>query len=735
MDLREHLILSSALIGGITFLIGLVVYLRDRQRTLNILFASLSFGLACWAFGQMELLMSQDQQEAMFWLRYLHLGVVFVPVFFVHYGYVLLREKPPSSLILVDYFGALSFCVLLNTPYVFRPVPMIEPSIISYFRGGPLYPLLLTFFVANVGYGVWLVLGQYLRARRYRRRQLGYILVGAGVGLICGGANMGWVLPNMRVPILMPYGNYLVPLCYLLMAYAMLSRHVVDVTVLAVQSLTYAAMYSVVFGAPWWFGSHYHQPLLTRYGESWWFSPFVAFILLASVAPYVGLIVSRKLESRVLTSQRRYQATLKAASMGVTRIFDIRRLLKLIVHVVSRAVRVQHIGIFVINRDEEGYELRASRGPDKLEPGLVVAGDDPVVAYLHETTEPIITDDLRMRVSDPLRLRTPQGDVEQRLSDVLYELDALGAELVVPSFLGETLHGFMVLGEKTSGRMYTDEDMSVFRVLAGQAALAIENALFYEEIQVAQSQLFQSEKLAMMGQLASGMAHEIHNPLTIVSGQAQLCMSRLQKTSDAQMSDEQLVVEREQVTTVLASIINEVHRASDITHRILRHAKPGKASLEEVGLNELLDDVLALVEHEVRLESIQLAKAYDPDLPQIRANIHSMQEVFLNLIMNAIQAMHGEGSLGVSTSVDGRYVQVDIADDGPGLAAERMAKLFDPFFTTRDDGTGLGLFIVQQLIHEHHGFVDVESELGAGTIFRVRIPWIVGDKASTERVA
>src|SRR3989338_8772923 len=198
----------------------------------------------------------------------------------------------------------------------------------------------------------------------------------------------------------------------------------------------------------------------------------------------------------------------------------------------------------------------------------------------------------------------------------LLVMSKLETKLIVPSFSDERLLAFLVLGAKRSGERYTTDDVAIFSGLANQGALAIENAMFFEELRNNEAYMIQSEKLASLGQLASGMAHEIHNPLTIISGEAQLYLERFKG-------------QHETVDEVLKSIIEECQRAADITRRILRFAKPAPTDFTPLDLRATIEESLTLAGYQVRMEKVKSAVTIAPDLPKVKGNQNQLQEVVL----------------------------------------------------------------------------------------------------------
>jgi len=206
------------------------------------------------------------------------------------------------------------------------------------------------------------------------------------------------------------------------------------------------------------------------------------------------------------------------------------------------------------------------------------------------------------------------------------------------------------------------------------------------------------------------MAHEIHNPLAIISGEAQLYL----EISRGKNQD---------VDKIFGSIIQECNRAADITRRILRFAKPGKADFVPVDLKALIEEALMLVAYRIRLDRIEKQVTIPANLPKVPGNQNQVQEVFLNLILNACQAMGEQGgTLRITAAVKGEVVEIRVADTGPGIPYAKLSKIFDPFYTTKHSGSGLGLFVSQRIVRAHNGTIDVQSVEGQGTAFTVQLP-------------
>jgi len=230
----------------------------------------------------------------------------------------------------------------------------------------------------------------------------------------------------------------------------------------------------------------------------------------------------------------------------------------------------------------------------------------------------------------------------------------------------------------------------------------------HQALEQAQAQLIRTEKLASIGQLAAGVAHEINNPLGTIMIYAHLLLKNFDK-DDPKREDVEL-------------IISEANRAKEIVQGLLSFARETKLKPGPVNVNDLLEDVLGLVINQSLFHNIKIEKKIDDTLPTIVADETKLKQVFLNIILNAAQAMEGSGRLIITTTKDKKYIKIRIQDTGPGIPPEVIANLFSPFFTTKEKGTGLGLAISYGIIERHKGKIDVETELGKGTIFTINLP-------------
>ncbi|MCL6564797.1 MAG: PAS domain S-box protein [Acidobacteriia bacterium] len=225
-----------------------------------------------------------------------------------------------------------------------------------------------------------------------------------------------------------------------------------------------------------------------------------------------------------------------------------------------------------------------------------------------------------------------------------------------------------------------------------------------------EDQMVQTEKLTSLGLLAAGVAHEVNTPLAVISNYIQMLAKQLPSDDPRH--------------TLIEKIVKQTFRASEIVNHLLNFSRTGATEFTEVNLNAVIEETLALVSHPFRSARISVIKNLDPNLPPVLGSVNRLQQVFLNLFLNARDAMPEGGMLEVRTAAQNGTVEVEVTDTGVGIPREHLNRIFDPFFTTKGSGrgTGLGLSVSYGIVKEHAGKIDVRSTPGKGTSFRLEFP-------------
>jgi signal transduction histidine kinase/ActR/RegA family two-component response regulator len=285
-----------------------------------------------------------------------------------------------------------------------------------------------------------------------------------------------------------------------------------------------------------------------------------------------------------------------------------------------------------------------------------------------------------------------------------------------------TLCGSLMLDRPHAGEAPGPVALSPLELFASQMAHAIEKKRLDQAVRqmhlrlrAVQEQLMQAEKLSAIGQLISGVAHELNNPLAGIMGFAQLILKT--ETSPP-------------VRKNLDRIHNEAVRCQKIVQNLLGFSRRHRPEKSAGSLNALVDSVLELRENQLQVDGVEVIRRYDADLPRTMFDFHQMQQVVLNIVNNAHQAMLDNGDrprrIAVTTTREGAFLRAAFTDTGPGIAADRLESIFDPFYTTKKEGkgTGLGLSVARGILREHQGTMRATSVVGEGTTFVVELPLV-----------
>lgn len=363
---------------------------------------------------------------------------------------------------------------------------------------------------------------------------------------------------------------------------------------------------------------------------------------------------------------------------------------------VKEAVPVVRLAFFIYDNDLALFRVSASIGIDesRLKP-LSFSPHDHLAkwlkinkTYLQVRSQPGVFDFLSEKEKDIFRVP--------------------GFVLCYPLLSMNRLIGILCLGPKAGGDEYTRHELTFLESLTPQAGIALENAMLYKEQRERFRRMIRADRLATIGELAAGAAHEIRNPLTAIKSSLQYLESRLHEERERKLLDVAL---------------QETDRIDGILAALLSFSRPSEIKKEPYNLIVTLEESLALISYQARSGSVDIETKFPADPVVLTGDKSQIKQLFLNIFLNAIQAMERGGRLTCEVLALGNAkVLVRIADTGEGIPEENMDKIYDPFFTTKKGGTGLGLSICYSIVKSHQGEIEVRSRVGEGTTVLVTLP-------------
>lgn len=459
--------------------------------------------------------------------------------------------------------------------------------------------------------------------------------------------------------------------------------------------------------------------LLTRFSKSFLIvhSPlallFFFSVLFALAFKPLDQAISRFFSHTVFKKKTYSQLTLLnlAEELGLT--LDLNELANSIVNTFGELLHLKTVSLIVPNKVREDFEIISAYGWSISESRRVrMAKDSALIKAIHANGAHVMVRDRVVKL-----LSWQEANALSR------DLDTVRASWIIPLFVrGEEFTGAICFAAHSADTVFDEGDFQFFRQFGSTVAKALRNALsvlelrtINEELQDVQAQLLQATKLTAIEQLATGIAHEIHNPLTIISGKAQVLLLQKERTH---MDD--------RVEEVLKTIVKQTKRAADITRKLLMFSQGSGSPKEMLRLDQVLEDTLSLVSYQTSLEGIEVTRQISVPLPSFYGNLHEMREVFLNLILNAVQSVGSQGKIHceINGKLQDQMIEISISDTGSGITPEVLQKLFNPFFTTRPDSTGLGLFVTKQIVHRYGGSISAQSRPGEGSLFVIQLPYM-----------
>ena len=713
--------LSALINGTISTILGIFVFTRNRKDIRYITHALFCLTVSIWSCFYFVWQITPDKDMALFCSRGLMGGAIFIPITYLHHLLVLFNiYHRKRKLIFYGYLGGLCLLIINFTPLFVKDV---TPKLIFKFWPNPgiaFHPFLIL-WLWYVVYGITIIITEYRKSTGFKRNQFKYVLLATFIGWFGGATNY---LLWYNIPIL-PFGNILVSGYMIILTYAVLRYRLMDIKVAITRTSIFVAVYTLVLGLPFAIAIWAKSGLIEIFGASWWTAPLGLMAGLATVGPFIYIYLQGRAEDRLLKEQRRYQNTLKQASVGMTRIRNLRKLLDLITHIVTKTVKISYAAVYLYNRETNEYILQVSR--DKGRIGIPkLTPDNPLIARIMLKHEPLIYEEVKRQMEDT------NDAVYSRLEE---NMRLLTASVIIPSFLEDRFMGFIVLGDKASGQIYTPDDLNVFQVLASQAALAIENAQFYEEAKEMQEQIAQAEKMATIGTMADGLSHQINNRFYALSLIAGDTIDTI-KTTDTSKCTPEVKEMIEQINHALERIQSNVMQGGQVVRGLLKYSRKGETGFEALDLNAILDNTLEMVQYKVKLSEIDLARDFSKDIPKIKGNMTQLEEAFFNFIDNAYDSiverrtlLKEEGYRGKITILaypKNSALEIVVEDNGMGIKHDNNEKIFTPFFTTKTSarkGTGLGLYVIRRIITDmHKGKIAFESEYKRGTRFILELP-------------
>lgn len=706
--------ISSLLAFLICSVLSVFLYFYNRNSVLYKKFLILSFFIGTWSLCPFIVSYSVDTETALSYGRFVYLFAIFTPPVLFNFICTALeinlvnpyKKIFVASVVVCCFFLLFSYSDLFIKDFVSR-----APNV--YVVPGFLYRLFLIYFITLSVYVVIILYKKYKSFQSlYEKERLKFLAISFFILYIAG--LMHLLEPFIKIEII-PH-DLLVIFWFFIVLYTVSKYRYLNIKLAFVKTLIFITIYVIILVVPISIG------IITR---KWIISAF-SLLVLSSLGPVFFSYLQKRSENLLQSEQIKYQQFLIWASRVIARQQNINKLSNLVVRIIQRKVKINFVSFFVFNEEKDIYICKADTNSKRK--GEIIKGQEylKIISYMQKKKTPFIVFNLPYEIKN----------IFSRINN--------GIHLVIPIMLRDRVNAFLLLGDKVNKSIYSPSDIEIFTTLSNQISLAISNANFIEQIKIQQDKIFEIRKLASIGGMAGGMAHQIKNRLHQFSMASGLMDVEIESfLNEHKIENESFKNFVETMKEIAFSISSNVHYTNDVIQNILSFARKSEKeiSFSNFSLREALEMAHQLLKVKHQKDEIDI----DFDIPKndfIYGSKAQIQEVLFNCLDNAYEAVEEKKAL-LHKTMKGIYKEfksfiqvslkyskvnaiISVTDNGIGIKQENKSKMFAPFFTTKElnnSGTGIGSYVIKRMIEENHrGKISFKSEYGKGTTFTITLP-------------
>jgi len=697
------LALPSALAFTMNLTICLLVISSKPRDIAHQLFGCLVLSFATWNLGELIMINSLNPAHAILGVKIIFIGLVLAPLFFLYFSFVFplriqtpwLRGKRLAILSIIPVASLVSFF------FIFRiDIPRFKELRNVFYYGIQFEePLIFLIFIGWITLfsGICIYWGiknllQSLRRTKIPKQklQINYLIFGiismAIVGTVLNLCNhflkLGW-------PLFFLASLYSI-LVSVFFAIALIKYRLLDIHLIIRGGIVYSSVSALILAI--------YILIIKNIGEVISQKAYGRSIVVESALILVLVFMFRPIQKKVgdwidqyfYMERVRFRAKLTEFSRTLTELVDLDEVAKKTVEFIDHTFHVNAIAFLFLKSEVNEYQMIFG----------IPSQEDIVFSSHHPLIERIL---LEGRAIDLEHLREEAGNREE-----ISLLIERGWVIASPFILKGKLLGFLLLGSKKSQKDYTVEELELLEAFSNQATLALSRTLIYREMSLKDRQMMQAEKMAAIGELAAGIAHEIRNPLGIITGSVET----LQKHEDPKIRAE-----------MMDYILEESKRIDSLIGTFLDFSKPKEPQKTRCNLLDVLEKTLLLILPQAHTHRVEIQKEIPPNPLWVKVDVDQIRQAFMNVCINAMEAMPQGGVLRISVRENKKdNVMVRFSDTGKGVPKEVRTRIFEPFFTTKERGTGLGLFIAHRIITQHGGEIALTEGDRGGSTFTISLP-------------
>jgi PAS domain S-box-containing protein len=809
-------------------IVGYLVFKKNSKNQINITFSILTLCLTLWTFAIFMYWQTGQANDALWWSRMAYFVTAPVASLFLFFSIIFFPAKPKLTSIayFIIFFPTLFVMLLSLTPYIVKDVESLKWGF--NLVPGRLYFVFSIYFLGYFGYALVNLILKYIKSSGLIKVQTRYIFIAFFLGAIVG-VTFNLILPAVGITKFTRFGTSGAFILCSIIAYAIIRHKLMDIEVVIKRGAVYSALlvllvcvYAAIVGIWQIFLAHqYQMPPV--------FLAIIGGLIIALSYRPLENFFSRITDKIFFKQSYDFRLTLFQASRSLATMVDLDIILDFITARLVKDIKISSASIFLWNEREQGFVVKRTAGLNKGLSEIKFHENHDFIKFFGEKKDFLIIEEVEREYE-----LTGRASRKEILKAVLNDLKVFDGGIILPILFKDKIKGFLYLGNKFSGDVFSNEDIAVLTILVNQTAISIQNALSIEEIRemkvyneniiesmtngvitldledrvikmnkvaeeltgikpqeavgrdfaeifgknflfatfgpdilhhkipftrpvnyireeksyvysvsaamlhdsnaknigavitfqditekvLLEERIRRDERLAYLGSVTAGVAHEIKNPLSSIK--------LFVKTLPKRMNEPDFIQDFHE------SVPKEVERLDKLVNDLLIFGKGSKIEAKLININRLLEEVIEKTNQNIADKKLAIKIAAElSSLPSINADEFQLRQVVLNLVNNAVEAMPNGGTIKVSSYMspsnhfkieDRDSIVIEVTDTGCGIVKADYKQLFDPFFTTKTFGTGLGLSICYRIINEHGGFLDFKSERHKGTTFWVVLP-------------
>ncbi len=697
--MQLNLFSISGLFLAIICFILVFIILKYGKTRLHRVWVLFNIAVGIWGIGAFFIGWATTEKVALFWLRIAHIGVILIPVFFLHVIFLLCGISRKKMLV-ATYFQGTIFLLLSMSNLFLSRMQFVFDSFYFSRSEGLLYPFFFIIWMSIISYSLFELVKTYWQSHGLKRNRIRFFLLGTTVGFSGGIMNF---FPHFGI-LIYPFGNFTISLYCIIVTYAILRHHLMDISFVFKRTAAYslsAGLLTALFVVLVMTATNLLSTFM--HVDSFKISIIAAIIIAILFNPLRNKI-QKLIDKLFYKKSYDYYATIQHVSSTLASMFNSENIFKFISDTIYGVMGLKSVHLLTA-ASGGAYEVAYQRSllqdnaaetkEDRAEGKVNINRSSGIVKFFNKSNEVLIKDEMA-RLEEIIGM--------EGIKKIEKELETFNGEAVVPVFIDRKLTVLQILGSKLSGDMFSSEDISLLKTISDQAAIALKNAELYKD-------KLHTERLASIGMMSATFAHEIRNPLTSLKTFAQLMP---EKYNDEEFRD-----------TFSRIVVGDIKKIDDLIRDLLDFSVRKKATrMNNFNLTELVDEVVDYVKEKLEFEKskIVVEKKYNGKAINMSGDTVKLKRALDNIMINGCQAMQGEGTLKIGIKENVKNVDVEITDTGEGIHPEDLSKIFDPFVTKKEMGVGLGLAISKRIIEDHNGKIHVRSKLTKGTTFTISLP-------------